>query len=455
MSDIADVPVHDDAAALMGRFDRLPRWPWRRSLLVVIGFGFFFSFFDIITIGLSLKVMQDQFGVSESLVNWAVTTSLLGYIAGSLLDSLISDRFGRRIALYISVGLFTVGSILTATAWEFWMILVWRFVSGMGIGAEIACVTTYMGEMSPQRTRGRYTSVAVACGFLGFALVPFVGALLVPNFSWGWRLLFVIGGLGGLVICFMRRNMPSSPKWLLNQGRYDEAERVIAQAEAEMQSRLGAELPPVVEQPVLLAQRGVRTLLHAPHRRRVLFFGLVWFCYYTGNYGWLMLSDELLVEQGFDVATSLWMTGIASLGFLVGSFLAIVVSDRMERKWSCALLAFAWTILLLLIGWFPSEVMIMAAGFVAAISIAMIIPMMYTYTAEVFPTSVRNTGVSITDGIGHVGGALCPQIIFGLAAILAAKEHQFVAALTVMAASGLLTALLLMMGPRSSQMASH
>ena len=446
---------HDDAAALLGRFDRLPRWPWRRSLLVVIGFGFFFSFFDIITIGLSLKVMQDQFGVSESVVNWAVTTSLLGYIAGSLLDSLISDRFGRRIALYISVGLFTVGSILTATAWEFWMILVWRFVSGMGIGAEIACVTTYMGEMSPQRTRGRYTSVAVACGFLGFALVPFVGALLVPNYSWGWRLLFVIGGLGGLVICFMRRNMPSSPKWLLNQGRYEEAETVISQAEAEMQSRLGTELPPVVEQPVMLAQRGVRTLLHAPHRSRVLFFGLVWFCYYTGNYGWLELSNELLVEQGFDVAKSLWLTGIASLGFLVGSFLAIFLSDRIERKWSCTLLAFAWTILLLLIGWFPSEVMIMAAGFVAAISIAMIIPMMYTYTAEVFPTAVRNTGVSITDGIGHVGGALCPQIIFGLAAILAAKEHQFVAALTVMAATGLLTALLLMMGPRSSQMASH
>ena len=97
----------------------------------------------------------------------------------------------------------------------------------------------------------------------------------------------------------------------------------------------------------------------------------------------------------------------------------------------------------------------MAAGFVAAISIAMIIPMMYTYTAEMFPTVVRNTGVSITDGIGHVGGALCPQIVFGLAAVLAAKEHQFVAALTVMAGSGLLTALLLMLGPRSSRMTVH
>ncbi len=446
---------HDDAAALLARFNRLPGWPWRRSLLVVIGFGFFFSFFDIITIGLSLKVMQDQFGVSESVVNWAVTTSLLGYIAGSLLDSLVSDRFGRRIALYISVALFTVGSILTATAWEFWMVLLWRFVSGMGIGAEIACVTTYMGEMSPQRSRGRYTSVAVACGFLGLALVPFVAVVLVPNYAWGWRLLFVIGGLGGLVICFMRRHMPSSPRWLLNQGHHDEAEAIISDAEDRIRTLRGQELPPVLETPVVLEQGGLRTLLHSPHRWRVLFFGLVWFCYYTGNYGWLELSNELLVERGFDVAKSLWLTGVASLGFVVGSVMAIFLSDRMERKWSCALLAVIWTILLLLIGWFPSEVMVMAAGFVAAISIAMIIPMMYTYTAEMFPTVVRNTGVSITDGIGHVGGALCPQIVFGLAAVLAAKEHQFVAALTVMAGSGLLTALLLMLGPRSSPMASH
>ena len=85
----------------------------------------------------------------------------------------------------------------------------------------------------------------------------------------------------------------------------------------------------------------------------------------------------------------------------------------------------------------------------------MIIPMMYTYTAEMFPTPVRNTGISITDGIGHVGGALCPQIVFGLAAIFAAKDHQFPAALTVLAASGLLTAVLLTLGPRSSRMAPH
>ena len=154
-----------EQADLLARFDRLQKWPWNWSLLAVVGFGFFFSFFDIITIGLSLKVLQEQFVVSQSTVNWAVTTSLLGYIFGSFLDSRISDRFGRRIGLYISVGLFTVGSILTATAWEFWMVLLWRFISGMGIGAEIAGVTTYMGEMSPRGARGRYTSIAVACGF--------------------------------------------------------------------------------------------------------------------------------------------------------------------------------------------------------------------------------------------------------------------------------------------------
>ncbi|MDG2201527.1 MAG: MFS transporter [Phycisphaerales bacterium] len=451
------VATHQDGTALLARFDRLEKWPWNWSLLVVVGFGFFFSFFDIITIGLSLKVLQEQFRVTESTVNWAVTTSLIGYIFGSFLDSRIADRFGRRIGLYISVGLFTVGSILTATAWEFWMVLLWRFISGMGIGAEIAGVTTYMGEMSPRGARGRYTSIAVACGFFGFAVVPFAGVLLVPNFDWGWRALFLLGGLGGLVICFMRRHMPASPRWLLNQGRVEAARSVIEEAEARSRTRCGGSLPELVPSSVTAAplhlEKGFKILFRAPHRKRLWFFGLVWFFYYTGNYGWLELSSELLVEEGFKLGQSLWLTGIASMGFIVGAVLAIFSSDWIARKWSCALLALAWTVLLLLIGWFPSEIMIMVAGFVAAISISMIIPMMYTYTAEVFPTAVRATGVSITDGIGHIGGALCPQIIFGLAALTAAKEYQFPAALTVMAVTGLLTALLLALGPQTDKMA--
>ncbi|MAB82692.1 MAG: MFS transporter [Phycisphaerae bacterium] len=448
--------LHSERSLLLARFDRIEKWPWNWSLLAVIGFGFFFSFFDIITIGLSLKVLQSQFEVSEATVNWAVTTSLLGYIVGSFLDSRIADRFGRRIALYISVGLFTIGSILTATAWEFWMVLMWRFISGMGIGAEIAGVTTYMGEMSPRGARGRYTSMAVACGFLGFAFVPFVGALLVPEFSWGWRLLFLIGGLGGLVICFMRRNMPDSPRWLLEMGRIDAAREVIERAEANSTVRSGAAPPPIDESSiteVTTNRKGsLATLLHPPNRNRLWFFALIWFFYYTGNYAWLELSDELLVQKGFQLGKSLWLTGIASIGFVVGSALAIVFSDRVERKWSCSFLALAWTILLLLIGWFPSEWMVMGAGFVAAISISMIIPMMYTYTAELFPTTVRATGVSITDGIGHIGGALCPQIVLGLAAIFATKEQQFPAALSVMAATGLLTAILLACGPKTRHM---
>lgn len=438
-------------AELTARFDRIPIWPWKRSMLVFIGFGFFFSFFDIITIATSLSVMSAQFGVDENTVNWAVTTSLIGYIFGSFIDSRIADRYGRRIGLYISVGLFSVGSILTATSWEFWMVLFWRFVSGMGIGAEIAGVTTYMGEMSPRRGRGRYTGWAILCGFVGFAVVPFVALLLVPNYEWGWRALFVIGGAGGIVIFFMRRNMPDSPRWLIVRGRLDEANQMIEQVEEDARAKLDRELPPPdpVDPLGSGGVEGIRSLLKRPYLSQLVFFGLVWAFYYTGNYAWLELSDELLVDKGFAVASSLWLTGIASVGFIVGSFIAIWISDRLERKWSSSIIALIWSILLLLIGWFPSGPMIMVAGFLAAVSISLIIPLIYTYTAESFPTSVRATGVSITDGLGHVGGALCPQIVFGLSALLAPSEYQFEVALSVMAATGLCTAVILTFGRRT------
>src|SRR5581483_787665 len=198
--------------ALAARLDRLPVWPYGTRLLIVVGFGFFFAFFDVVNIGFALPRVAATFHVSDYAAATAVTSGLVGYIVGAFLDSTISDLWGRKISLTISVVLFTVASIAAAFSFDLPWLVSWRFVAGMGIGAEIASVTTYVSELAPAALRGRFTGRAALFGFAAFSLVPFVALWLVPHYSWGWRALFLLGALGGLTILPMRLGIPESPR---------------------------------------------------------------------------------------------------------------------------------------------------------------------------------------------------------------------------------------------------
>jgi len=229
----------------LARLDRIPVWPYERKLLWILGAGYFFAFFDIVTIAFALPVIAQQFHVSKTVVAYSVTSSLIGYIIGAYANSTIADKWGRKLGLRISVGLFSVGTLVAAFSPNVTVLIIFRFVAGMGIGAEIAAVTTYIGELSPAPLRGRYTSWATTAAFAGLGAVPLVARALVPSFASGWRVLFIIGALGSLTILYMRRGLPPSPRWLASQGREAEASQVVAESEELARDMVGGELPKV------------------------------------------------------------------------------------------------------------------------------------------------------------------------------------------------------------------
>src|SRR5207302_9314721 len=173
-----------------------------------------------------------------------------------------------------------------------------------GIGAEIACVTTYISELAPAPLRGRYTSWATTAAYAGFAVVPFVARALVPTFASGWRILFLIGALGGLTILFMRRGLPPSPRWLVARGRLDDASAVIAEAEQRADERIDGPLPEPARAGAEPAVEGmpVTALLRQPMAGRLVLFIGIWFVYYIGNYGWLTLAPTLFTDKGYSLA---------------------------------------------------------------------------------------------------------------------------------------------------------
>jgi len=433
---------------ISARIDRLPVWPYPWLVLIVIGASFFFAFFDIVTIGFALPVIIKQFNVSAEYASWAVTSSLIGYIIGSLLYSRVGDRFGRKTGLYFSVCTFSIGALISGFSPNMEWLIFWRLIAGMGIGAEISLATTYLGELSPAKLRGRYTGWAITAAFAGFAAVPFFALALVPNYNWGWRLLLVLGAVGGILIAIMRRNIPESARWLSTHRQFEKADAIVSESEKYVELKTGNTLPEIDATNIATndTEFYFKSLFCAPLFSRILLFGTVWFFYYIGNYAWLTLTPELLQKKGVELTQSISHLTLTGVGFLVGAILAVFISDMFERKNSVAIIAFIWTILLLLIGYFPRDNMLVAAGFLASATIGLLIPILYTYTGENFPTKIRATGISITDGVGHLGGAFCGQIIF-----LIYNYFGYSGAMTGMAVTGLIAGLLILTGKKTTR----
>ncbi|HEY1713707.1 MAG TPA: MFS transporter [Solirubrobacteraceae bacterium] len=431
----------------LARLDRIPVWPYEKRLLWVVGAGYFFAFFDIVTISFALPVIATQFHASTGAVSLSVTSSLIGYIIGALGDSQIADKWGRRLSLAVSVSVFSVGTLLAAFATNVPELVIFRFISGLGIGAEIAAVTTYIGEISPAPLRGRYTSWATTCAYAGFAVVPFIARVLVPNYAAGWRILFGIGAIGGVTILFMRRGMPSSPRWLVSQGRAEEAAEVVSEAEETARENIDGDLPEPEPVPDEIPAEGfpARALVRPPMLGRLILFIGIWFVYYISNYGWLTLAPTLLTDKGYSLADSTTYLIVSGVGFLVGAYATTHFSDRMERKYTASFFALMWALSLLVIGLAVSPAIIIVFGFIASATVGLLVPLLYTYTAEHFPTPARATGVAMTDGLGHIGGALAPLIVLG-----ANSAWGFSGAFIVMAICGVVTAGLILLGIRAT-----
>ncbi len=183
---------------------------------------------------------KQSLNLSSAGVSFAVgTIYLLGEVFGALFFGHLSDKWGRRNLFMITLGVYLFGGFLTAltfghsTFWVYWLYLS-RFVAGAGIGGEYAAINSAIDELIPAKYRGR-VDIAVNGTYWGGALIGTVLTLLVVNHlpvSYSWRVAFLFGPVLGVVILFVRKNLPESPRWLLMHGREREAEAAVKRIEA-------------------------------------------------------------------------------------------------------------------------------------------------------------------------------------------------------------------------------
>lgn len=410
--------LEERVALLNARLDRLPVFGLNRWVFVVVGAAYFFTFYDITAIGVTLPVLEQQFGLSGTELALPVTTNLFAYIVGAYVLSSVADYIGRRRALALSVLLLFVGGILTALSWNLETLAIFRAVTGLGMGAEISLAATIMTELSPPRMRGRGVALNVFWGGVGLAAAPWIGLGLI---SWlpatvGWRVVFGIGALAIFLLAFLNdRWVPESPRWLVLHGHADRAEELMQRMEHHVRAT-GRELSEAEPSP---AEANLTTfptaeLLRPPYLSRVLVVFFFWFFSYMAAYAYLAYLPTLLKAMG--VSENLLYSAIGDIGFVLGGFLAMVAIDRWNRKYSAAGAGLVGMVGLALIAVSNGPVLLILGALLAGIWI-MAPALGYAYTSEVFPTRARATGMSIGDGLGHLGGAVQPYIVVaGLAA---------------------------------------
>jgi MFS transporter, putative metabolite:H+ symporter len=409
-------------ADLNARLDRLPSFGLLPLVFVVVGAAYFFTFYDITAIGVTLPVLEQRFGLTGADLALPVTTNLFAYIVGAYALSSVADYIGRRRALAIAVLLLSVGSILTALSWDLMSLSAFRAVTGLGMGAEIALAATIMTELSPPRLRGRGVALNVFWGGVGLAAAPWIGLGLI---TWlppdiGWRVVFALGALAVLVLVFLRdRWVPESPRWLVLHGQPERAEALMARMEAHVRAK-GADLPEprTAEAEANLTTFPTWELLRPPYLSRVLVVFFYWFFTYMAAYAYLAYLPTLLEEMG--VGESLLYSAIGDLGFLIGGGLAVLVIDRWNRKHSAAAAGVVGMIGITLIAVSNGPLLLIVGALLAGVWI-MAPALGYAYTSEVFPTRARASGMSIGDGLGHLGGAVQPYIVVAALAAFGAR----------------------------------
>jgi MFS family permease len=235
------------------RIDRLPWSPFHSRMVIALGVAWILDGLEITVAGSIAAVLNtpETLNLSSTAVGFIATVYLIGEVIGALFFGRMSDKLGRRNLFMITLGVYLIGSGLTAltlgtgTGWIVFL-YVTRLIAGMGIGGEYAAINSAIDEMIPARYRGR-VDIAVNGTYWAGAILGTLGTFILLNVlspSVGWRIGFLIGPVLGLVILLVRRNLPESPRWQIMNGREQAAEDTISYIEHEVE-KSGKTLPAV------------------------------------------------------------------------------------------------------------------------------------------------------------------------------------------------------------------
>jgi MFS family permease len=370
---------------------------WSVGVSAILGFGF--DFYDLLIISFLLGAIMKTLGMTLTEAGLIATSTLLGSVIGGILFGWVGDKLGRKNALYLTLALITVGSLLSAFSWNFWSLLIFRFILGIGVGGEWGAGMVLFNEVWDKKKRGFGSSMvqAASCGAIAAGAVVSVWALSSFSPDWGWRVALLTGATPILLMLYVRFFMPESRLW-------EEYERLrkAGQLPAE-KAKMG--------NPLIEIFKGASL--------RYTLIGLVVAVGYMFSFYSVAVFMPSLFRQAGGLPDTI---RTASLGWavLVAPFMLLLgwYSDRIGRR--IALIAATVIALVGFVGiYYASKTPFAGSAYTwplvwwyiiwgfGAGAVAIVGP----WLSELYPVELRASAVSAIYTLGRGGGSLAPYVV--------------------------------------------
>ncbi|THD77589.1 MAG: MFS transporter [Phenylobacterium sp.] len=413
---------------------RLDRLPWSRFHWLVVGalgITWILDGLEVTLVGsLSPAIASGQaLNLTAGQVGMTGSAYILGAVIGALVFGRLTDKLGRRKLFTITVGVYLLATLATGLSWDFWSFMAFRFLTGAGIGGEYGAVNSAIQELIPARRRG-YSDLAINGTFWVGAAMGGLGSLVVldpavvPQ-AWGWRLAFIIGGLLALVIVFVRRYIPESPRWLLTHGRPEEAAEVVRKIERRIERHVA--LPPLIHEiPKLrFVRRGetswreIAGVLFRTYPKRTV-LGLVLMAAQAFCYNAIFFTYAMILTKFYGVPDR--NVGYFILPFALGNVLGPLLLGRLFDKFGRKpMIAGTYAIagaLLCLTGWLFAKGVLTAETQTLAWSVTFFFASAaasaaYLTVGELFPLEIRAITISLFYAFGTLLGGVGGPALFG------------------------------------------
>lgn len=420
-------PICSDIPA---RLDRLPWSGFHWLLVISLGITWILDGLEVTVVGSIGPMLEnpDTLGLEGWEVGLVGSIYLAGAVLGALVFGYLTDRLGRKRLFTITLGIYLVGSALTAFSWNLWSFALFRFVTGSAIGGEYSAINSAIDELIPARVRGRVDLIVNGSFWIGAAFGALISLVMLnPQLmpAWlGWRLAFGIGAVVGSAMVLARQYVPESPRWLLMHGQSDEAHRIMDEIEIRAVGEEGRAKLPAVKPCITIhrIERGFAAIWHVllvRYRRRAI-LGLLLIASQAYVFNGITFTSPLVLDRVFHVSAH-DIPGYALL-FAAGNFAGPLLLGHLfdsigRRTMITATYALSGVMII------GIEIVFLRDGltaksqtlsFVAACFFASAAASAgYLTVSEIFPMEMRALAIALFYVIGTaIGGVLAP-VLFG------------------------------------------
>lgn len=405
------------ASDIDNRMDGAPVSAFHRRALAVLSAGEFFDMYDLYLVGTVGAALLDSKFFSSAQVTAYAFANFGGMFVGCIALGWFSDRFGRKSLFRFNLLWYSLWTLVGAFAPGATFLIVAKAIAGIGMGAQFILVDTYLSELMPSRARGRYISLAYGIAFLAVPLETLLGRYVVPIDAGlaGWRWLMIVGAVGAVVAWPAQQVLPESPRWLASRGRLDEARQVLERIGAS--ARHAAHRVTEATVPAAAAESAgvpLRDLFTGTYRRRIISMCVLEATQSVGYFGFSSFTATFLLERGFSLVHALSYTVLVAICAPIGGFISSYLADKIERKWTIAILLVATAVFGLLFAYSPDVWLIVLFGCLVSVVTNWYSPLIHAYQAELFPTRIRATASGLSYSLSRASSAVSSIIIGAL-----------------------------------------